>query len=380
MSLPYDTLVAQLLAQHTNVDDEDAFFAELSEKYGPHVRSAKELFWVDLQPFLLSRGYRLRERYHPDWKPSWIAGPGQAAPRRDYLLAEDRLIMGLDVLDAIRISDNQKVVLKKVRTATYEIPVAQLLSSPALRNDPRNHTIPLLDVIPIPADDDWALLVMPALLEFQKLPFRRVGEFCEAALQYIQALEFMHEHNVVHRDVCMTNLAMDISKVIPKGSHFARWETHNGLHWDHFEWKERWSVRPVQYFIIDFGISLPLPEKNLVTFGVWGRDKTVPEMSPTNQYDPFKVDIYQLGRVFLDMIEEYDGLSVFLSLAKRMTSQNPNDRPNAAEATKLCQDLISKLSSRKLSHRIWKKADDYRYCRMIDRFLVRFCGWNPIHL
>jgi serine/threonine protein kinase len=105
------------------------------------------------------------------------------------------------------------------------------------------------------------------------------------------------------RDVCMTNLAMDISKVIPKGSHFARWETHNGLHWDQFEWKERWSVRPVQYFIIDFGISLPLPEKNLVTFGVWGRDKTVPEMSPTNQYDPFKVDIYQLGRVFLDMIE-----------------------------------------------------------------------------
>jgi hypothetical protein len=93
---------------------------------------------------------------------------------------------GLDVLDAIRISDNQKVVLKKVRTATYEIHVAQLLSSPALRNDPRNHTIPLLDVIPIPADDDWALLVMPALLEFQKLPFRRVGEFCEAALQYIQ--------------------------------------------------------------------------------------------------------------------------------------------------------------------------------------------------
>jgi hypothetical protein len=93
MSLPYDTLVAQLLAQHTNVDDEDAFFAELSEKYGPHVRSAKELFWVNLQPFLLSRGYRLRERYHPDWKPSWIAGPGQAAPRRDYLLAEDRLIM-----------------------------------------------------------------------------------------------------------------------------------------------------------------------------------------------------------------------------------------------------------------------------------------------
>jgi serine/threonine protein kinase len=105
------------------------------------------------------------------------------------------------------------------------------------------------------------------------------------------------------RDVCMTNLAMDISKVVPKGSHFANWETHDGLDWQHFEWKERWSVRPVQYYIIDFGISLPLPEKNLVTFGVWGRDRTVPEMSPTNQYNPFKVDVYQLGRVFLQMID-----------------------------------------------------------------------------
>jgi hypothetical protein len=60
------------------------------------------------------------------------------------------------------------------------------LSSPALRDDPRNHTVPLLDVIPLPADDDWALLVMPVLLEFQILPFRRLGEFCEAAFQYIE--------------------------------------------------------------------------------------------------------------------------------------------------------------------------------------------------
>ncbi|KAF8193345.1 kinase-like domain-containing protein [Pholiota molesta] len=380
MSLPYDKIVAQLLAEHTNADDADAFFAALAEKHGPHVRDVEELFWVDLQPFLLSRGYYLRERYHPDWKPSWRAEPGQSAPRRDYLFAEDSLVMGLDVLDAVRISDSQKVVLKKVSTASYEIPIAQLLSSPALQNDPRNHTVPVLDVIPLPADDNWALLVMPALLEFQKLPFRRVGEFCEAALQYLQALEFLHEHNVVHRDVCMTNLAMDISKVIPKGSHFANWETHDGLDWQHFEWKERWSVRPVQYYIIDFGISLPLPEKNLVTFGVWGRDKTVPEMSPTSQYNPFKVDVYQLGRVFLHMIDEYDGLSLFLPLAKRMTSHNPKDRPTAAEAVKLCEDLISKLSSRKLSRRIWLKAEFYEYCKIIDRFLIRFCGWNPIHL
>jgi hypothetical protein len=30
-----------------------------------------ERFWVDQQPFLLSRGYKLRPRYDPAWVPSW---------------------------------------------------------------------------------------------------------------------------------------------------------------------------------------------------------------------------------------------------------------------------------------------------------------------
>ena len=30
-----------------------------------------EKTWRDRQPGLLQRGYVLRQRYHPDWKPSW---------------------------------------------------------------------------------------------------------------------------------------------------------------------------------------------------------------------------------------------------------------------------------------------------------------------
>ena len=32
-----------------------------------------EVRWRDKQPFLASRGYNLRPRYHPDWVPSWDA-------------------------------------------------------------------------------------------------------------------------------------------------------------------------------------------------------------------------------------------------------------------------------------------------------------------
>ncbi|KAJ7129950.1 hypothetical protein C8R46DRAFT_1142659, partial [Mycena filopes] len=33
--------------------------------------SPSEEWWVKQEPFLLSRGYALRPRYHPKWVPSW---------------------------------------------------------------------------------------------------------------------------------------------------------------------------------------------------------------------------------------------------------------------------------------------------------------------
>lgn len=31
-----------------------------------------ERFWVDLQPYFASKGYRLRPRYTPGWEPVWV--------------------------------------------------------------------------------------------------------------------------------------------------------------------------------------------------------------------------------------------------------------------------------------------------------------------
>lgn len=90
------------------------------------------------------------------------------------------------MLDAVRIEDNYKVVLKKVRTQTDEIPVARYLSSNELRADSRNRTMPLLDIIPIPADDEHCLIVMPLLREFWTPPFKNRGEVIEALRQFLQ--------------------------------------------------------------------------------------------------------------------------------------------------------------------------------------------------
>jgi hypothetical protein len=90
------------------------------------------------------------------------------------------------IIDATRIYDNYKVAIKVVKTSSDEIPIAQYLLSDPRKSDPRNRTVPIVDIILLPETDLQALIVMPMLLVFYLLPFRRVGEFTEAVYQYLQ--------------------------------------------------------------------------------------------------------------------------------------------------------------------------------------------------
>jgi hypothetical protein len=58
----------------------------------------------------------------------------------------------------------------------------------------------------------------------------------------------------------------------------------------------------VKYYFIDYGISSYFPagesQPHLVV-GLAGRDQDVPELSDKVPYDPFKVDIFTVGNVFL---------------------------------------------------------------------------------
>lgn len=120
------------------------------------------------------------------------------------------------MVDAIRIRDQRKVALKIVPTMTKELPIWQYLTSPAMLADKRNHCIPLLDIHPIPGDDEEAIAVMPLLTRFNLVPFYTVGEvlaclyhllevrrhlrplFRKSTLIRPQGLAFMHEKNVAH--------------------------------------------------------------------------------------------------------------------------------------------------------------------------------------
>ncbi|KAH9481853.1 hypothetical protein JR316_0006383 [Psilocybe cubensis] len=333
-----------------------------------------EIFWVNIQPFLLQRGYRLRPRYDPNWTPSWLQGKSGKKHPSPIVFEDSRSDI---VLDATRLENGQKVVLKKVETNSQEIPFAVTFSSKEWKKDVRNCCVPILDVIMIPCDDDHALLVMPQLLGFHHLPFRFLGEFCEFTLQILQGLEFLHEYNIVHRDICWGNILMDTSKLIPKGNHFVRWNSHSGKLFEKFEWKTRWSVMPIQYYIIDFGISLQCLSKDARGLGQWGQDRTVPEMLKNEWCNLFMVDIYQLGN-------RYQGLNAFVELADAMTREYPKERPTATESVRMCKKIIADITEAgKMAKRVWRldqpldgRKTSALMLSTLDRIKVR-CGWNP---
>jgi hypothetical protein len=90
------------------------------------------------------------------------------------------------VLDATRVTDGVKVVLKRVHSDGDEVQIALHLSSVEMSSDPRNRTVPILDVITLP-DDKYILLVMPYLRVFNTPPFHCRGEVVEALRQFLQA-------------------------------------------------------------------------------------------------------------------------------------------------------------------------------------------------
>ncbi|KAG6836181.1 hypothetical protein H0H93_010586 [Arthromyces matolae] len=85
-----------------------------------------------------------------------------------------------------------------------------------------------------------------------------------------------------------------------------------------------------------------------------GQDETVPEFTANKPYNPFKLDVYQLGNVFLGIIKKFDGLEVLLPIAEAMTRVNPDDRPTASEAFRMLHDL--QIDPDVMAQSIWPKA------------------------
>ena len=113
------------------------------------------------------------------------------------------------------------LTLKKLPVSRHphEVEIVRYLSSRPFDSDPKNHCVPIFDVLDVPDDEDLKVLVMPLLRDFANPRFLTVGEAVEFFRQTLevcargvsvrgllltirrQGLQFIHNHHVAHRFV-----------------------------------------------------------------------------------------------------------------------------------------------------------------------------------
>ncbi|KAL5513775.1 hypothetical protein ACEPAH_4176 [Sanghuangporus vaninii] len=322
----------------------------------------REILWRDRYNMLVSHGYRLRQRYKPDWKPSWLTTK-RPLPFHDDFKPHRSPIS----IDAIRISDDRRVFLKRIPKSTSELQIHRFLSDEERVKDPHNHTAPLLDVFPDDDDPSYVYIVMPLLRPYDLPPFFSVDEVVEFVRQILEGLEYMHKLDIAHRDCSDLNIMMDADLMYPKGFHPVNTlEDATGYREAHP--KHRRDVLSVRYFFIDFGISTMFGpnDTDKRVLGLEGQDNTVPELSEKYPYDPFLVDIFIVGNLLNNsFFEKYDNLAFLYPLIEEMTQPDAPHRCDASGAVKLFDRIISDESPRSLRWRLKAKSSG-----KLERFLV----------
>jgi hypothetical protein len=99
-------------------------------------------------------------------------------------------------MDAMHRRDRKQVMLKRVPAGQHqELEIAQLVSSPQLQRDPRNHCVPLLECLKLANALDQKLIVMPYLRPFNSPRFQTFGEFI-AFFTQISDVRLVHHRGV----------------------------------------------------------------------------------------------------------------------------------------------------------------------------------------
>ncbi|KAG9027015.1 hypothetical protein FS837_004401 [Tulasnella sp. UAMH 9824] len=252
--------------------------------------------WVGRYEFLKRSGYLLRPRYRPGWVAPWKEKPG--LHRKDF--EEGISNSRPSLMDAQRLSDGQTVYLKHTSNDSPEVSIGQYFSSEQLRNDPRNHCLPVLDVLKNEDDPEHVILVIPWLRRIDSPEPASIRECVDFIQQTLEGLVFMHEHKVAHRDCAWGNIMMDGRRLYPLGWHPQQWEFYpNGKAMTGSD-PSRTAVGGVRYYFIDFGISTKDEDEVL---GINGQELS-PELSDTVPYNPYKLDVYILGMAYQHFLIE----------------------------------------------------------------------------
>ena len=88
-------------------------------------------------------------------------------------------------MDAVRILDDELVFFKRISLEThpYELEISTMFSTEPLKSHPRNHCVPVLEVLELPDVRGEYILVLPLLRDFDDPFFGTIGEVIECIRQ-----------------------------------------------------------------------------------------------------------------------------------------------------------------------------------------------------
>ncbi|KZT26367.1 hypothetical protein NEOLEDRAFT_1063544 [Neolentinus lepideus HHB14362 ss-1] len=228
-----------------------------------------------------------------------------------------------------RVMDGLKVIVKAVHRLSRELDMMRCLSSPPLRDDPTNHTIPVHDVIEVPCDN-MAFIVME---EWHSLlvidPPCCLRKFLCAIRQCIEHVVFLHRNHIAHLDISMRNLLTD----------------NNG-----------------RYGYIDYELSRRFENvPNPVICGHRGTE-VAPELENGECGDPYKADVWALGIFLLRGCEltGYGTPELTSFVAKKMLTPCPDERPSAAAALKAFDAMIPCIGEDRLRMSSFRSHNPHR--------------------
>lgn len=335
------------------------------------VMQKSEIWWRDHQSWLEKQGYLLRPRYLPNWKPSWLDDNGSRKdPNKPIFFYEDGQLLrrGFTICDATRISDQSRVSLKLVHPSEhpFEADIGKYLSS--LPEDVRNHCVPILEILEVPTEEDLVVIVMPLLRSWSSPPLHTVGEVVDLFNQLVEGLQFMHEHNIAHRDISVLNVMMDGS-MFPDGWHPCNDDQDPSLTKDARCYSR--LRRPPKYYLIDFGISRRYEPGHgpILEPPIHGGDKSVPEFATSAPCDPFATDIYYLGNFIREgLLKDFNGCDFIKPLITDMVQDDPSKRPTIDEVATRFGAMRKKMGLLMLRSRLAPKDERFGSIRFLTHF------------
>ncbi|KAF8628483.1 hypothetical protein AX15_003993 [Amanita polypyramis BW_CC] len=263
MSSVWDSDDELSCSSESSFDEED-----VNHRVRPHWPSYLGLFKVhDIRLDTLrdvKEYYRRRGSDHlpADLLRSLLSGYCHVCVNDDDALCPD---YGLpdNLFRGTRMSDEQKVVIKAAHMDSRECDVIRMLSSPPLRDDPMNHTIPILDLIEV-HKDRLVFIVMEQwssqLLADDTLCCLKL--FLAAMRQCIEHVAFLHKNQIAHLDISARNLLTNY-----KG----------------------------RYAYIDYELSHKFVGVDQPILRDCRGAEVPPECERGGYYDPYKVDVWSLG-------------------------------------------------------------------------------------